>query len=139
METNGLFHIRKMRWRNASGTRRDAGRGKLTTTILILSILLILGCSSQRPFAVVDDVTVPSRLDTGYKLIEVDGMPVKRARGRVVTMIPVALVEPGKHTFTWEDSGTPKKVISVFAVVDADKSYRLADRDGAFVLVEDLD
>ena len=117
---------------------------KTSSCIVILVLVLALcGCSAlrnQRPHATINDLTVSAELDSGYRLIAVDGKPVEREEGIVNTVVPFAIVAPGNHTLTLEPqsaSNNPKTKISVN--VDAGKRYRFAVEKGNVVVVEDVD
>ena len=110
----------------------------LLVNLLLISISAV-GCAAHERYAYVNDVSVRSSLDLGYDVVAVDGMPVKRAAGKIATVVPVALVEPGMHTFTFQAEDPGNAAVSVSATVESDKAYRLAMRDGEFALVEHTD
>jgi len=75
-------------------------------------------------------------MDSGYRVVAVDGVKESRAAGKVVTMVPVVLVDPGVHTFSVRHSGIDAPV-SVSAKVEANKEYRVAVKeDGMPTIVE---
>lgn len=108
--------------------------------LLISSLTLVLvltGCAVQQPYARVNDVSVNDSIDAGYLLVSIDGAPVRRARGEVATVVPVALVRPGTHTFELQSKRNPKAPpTTISAEVQADKEYRFAAKNNAVVLVE---
>lgn len=74
------------------------------------------------------------------ELLAVDGHPVERARSKYVTMVPVALVEPGPHAFRVrmgaDESGAPEETLIVSATVAAGRHYQFETHDGTLHLVE---
>ena len=87
--------------------------------------------------AIVDDITGKAPYLADYCIVAVDGKPVKRARSATVTVIPMALVEPGEHTLTLvvgsEDSLAKSTVTATF---EAGKGYRIKSENGELSVVE---
>jgi len=110
--------------------------------ILVLAFALC-GCSTMRheiPHATINDVAVRSELNSGYRLVAVDGRPVERQKSKVNTVVPYAIITPGNHTLTLEPelgSNNPKTTIS--ANIEEGKHYRFAVKEGNVVVVEDID
>ncbi len=106
--------------------------------------LLCCGCSTSRslaPHAIVNDVSsVKPAIDSGYRVVAVDGEPVERVRSSTVTMIPDAIIPAGKHTLTLESkddsSAAQKTATGDFAV---GKHYRLTKQGESIVVVEQTD
>jgi len=78
---------------------------RLPRSWLISCIAGFLGCiggfiaikDSTDDRVVVEDFVVGAP----YEIVEVDGSPVERVKhGIIVTRVPYALIEPGKHTLT---------------------------------------
>jgi hypothetical protein len=103
----------------------------------------LVGCSAlnQRgPHATINDVALPAELRSEYTLGAVDGKPVERLSGVLVTHVPYAVVAPGKHTFTLEpDPGSSKRRTTISAKVEAGKHYRLVVEREQVVLAEDVE
>jgi hypothetical protein len=109
----------------------------------------ILGCASlgsltpsSTTHAMIDDVTGGPPLVAGHCIAQVDGQPVVRAEGRMITYIPVVVVTPGEHTLTLElnnGEDTPEK-ITLTGTFEAGKRYRIKHNvDGALKIIEDED
>jgi hypothetical protein len=77
----------------------------------------------------------------GVRLIAVDGLAPRRAQNPYVTVVPVALVEPGRHTFGVHVRGASSdafaETLRVSASVEAGKTYRFQAHDGTVQLAED--
>ncbi len=111
-----------------------------------LAVLTLAGCATfskptdPKPTARINDVTVPYPPNRGYTLVEVDGRPVTRVRGKgFVTAVPYADVEPGVHTFAVKASleGDSAKIAKITASVEAGKQYRIdVDSNGVPTIVE---
>ena len=106
--------------------------------------VLCCGCSTSRqqlPHAIVDDVSsVKPAIDSGYRVMAVDGEPVERMSSSTVTMIPNAIIPEGKHTLTLEskdDSSAP--LTTATADFEAEKHYRLEKRGKSVVVVKHTD
>ena len=103
----------------------------------------LCGCSisaDRKPHATINDVTVKAELDSGYRLIAVDGAPVERAQGHVATVVPFAIVKPGHRTLTLEDKGDPRmEHVTISADLEEGKRYRFAVHEGDVVVVEETD
>ena len=106
---------------------------------------MILGCPSPSdPFpqnkAIINDIAVRQSLDSGYRVIAVDGKPEERANSpHIITVAPVVLVDGGEHTLTLESQGDkklPNKTL--VAVFEATKRYRIKKDGPVFSVVEDL-
>ena len=90
--------------------------------------------------AEINDVTVRQELQTGYRLVAVDGKPVQRLKSSVNTVIPFAVVPPGNHTLGLEpDLHSDKPRITISADLAEGKRYRFAAREQGVVVVEDVD
>jgi hypothetical protein len=105
----------------------------------------VLGCASLGSLtpsstsdAVIDDVTGKPPFVAGSCITAVDGHAVDRARGHVVTYVPVAIVTPGKHTLTVKlsDGETPETT-TVSASFEAGKRYRIKRNNDSVIVVED--
>ena len=99
--------------------------------------LLLCGCVSSTGSvggrqAIVDDVTGKAPYLSGYCVDAVDGKPVRRATSSTVTVIPMALVDPGRHALTIGER-------TVTAVFEAGKSYRIKNEHGTLSVVEKVD
>jgi hypothetical protein len=110
-------------------------------------MVAVLGCAavgsltpSSTTHAIIDDVTGNPATVAGYRIAQVDGHDVERARSHVITYVPVAIVTPGKHTLTLEpkDGETPETA-TVSASFEAGKRYRIRRQSDAIVVVEDED
>jgi len=104
--------------------------------LLLMCLMSVAGCRATARQARINDLAVPHPLNSGYQIVSVDGAPESRAAGKVATVIPMVLVNPGSHTFsvTLPRQTTPK---TVTAYVEADKEYRIATKyDGTPILVE---
>jgi hypothetical protein len=92
-----------------------------------LVVLCLCGCTALRPrssYAIVNDVT-NQPIDAGYRVLDVDGKPVKRTEGIITTVIPMAIVEPGTHTLKIEPGKDAVQVTTVSASFEAGKLYRI--------------
>jgi len=63
----------------------------------LLSAAVLCGCSSEKPLAVIDDLS-----SSQYRVVEVDGKPVKRTPDTFspATFVPYAYISPGCHALT---------------------------------------
>jgi hypothetical protein len=99
-------------------------------------VLLALACGVHK--ARIDDLTVGP-----VELLTVDGRPAQRAQSRFVTMVPMALVDPGPHTFRVRTRpaqlGAPAETLLVQGTVLAGKRYRFEYRAGTLELVRTRD
>ncbi|MBN1909317.1 MAG: hypothetical protein JW818_06235 [Pirellulales bacterium] len=71
-----------------------------------------------------------------------DGKPVRRASGRIVTLVPFALVPQGKRELTLQrkphaDKSKPE-TLKLTATLEAGKRYRFAYQNGDVVLIEEV-
>jgi hypothetical protein len=96
----------------------------------------LTGLSCEAPRATINDVGRGRA-----RIIAVDGQPVERAQSKYVTMVPVALVKPGPHTFRVvmraDESGAPEETLLVWGTVAARKHYRF-DESGGTVQLEEV-
>jgi hypothetical protein len=77
-----------------------------------------------------------------YRVVTIDGEPVKRARSSIHTVIPCAIVEPGTHTLvleTGDEEGNDPQTRTVSASFEAGKHYTIASEDGDVTVVENTD
>jgi hypothetical protein len=97
---------------------------------------IVMAASCGAPTATVEDFVLDGRAE----LLTVDGQPVRRASSKYVTVVPVALVEPGNHTFRVrlraDERGAPEETLIVSATLSAGKGYRLEIRGRAVQFVE---
>ena len=120
------------------GRSRGDGRMSASHTPRLAALciaLAALGC--EAPTASINDVA-----GGRATILTVDGQPVKRAGSKYVTMVPVALVVPGPHSFSVRKEaglGSLAETLTVSATVAAGKKYRFEERDGAVQLVEESD
>jgi hypothetical protein len=100
-------------------------------------VCLVSGCMLDKPIARINDVAVPKRMDSGYRVIGIDGGAVVRAKGEDATVVPFVELKPGEHTLKIQRMG--EEPIEVSSTLEGDKRYRIATKkDGTAVLVEDL-
>jgi hypothetical protein len=104
--------------------------------VLVALALAALSCGVRQ--ARVDDVT-----GGRARLLAVDGQPVRRARSKYVTRVPLALVDPGPHTFQVSLSsaqpGAPDETLLVQGTVTGGQRYRFESRGGTLQLVRARD
>lgn len=111
--------------------------------LCILSVLVLIGCSDPdgpvgKNTARINDVAVPISLDTGYKVVEVDGKLAVRARSAFMTVVPFVIVPVGQHTLSVKPKQGPGDAKAFVVTVVAGKTYRIADTaNGNLSLVED--
>jgi hypothetical protein len=100
----------------------------------LLGLIVASGCSAAPRYARINDVSPPP-LNSGYRVVAVDDGAEVRASGKVVTVVPVVLVPPGRRTFTIQSEDGTKQTFP--ATVEADAKYRLARQDdGTATLVK---
>lgn len=115
--------------------------------VLITAVgILVMACSGcissagrlDARYAIVDDVTREAPFVSGSCVVAVDGKPVQRARSGVVTVIPMALVDPGEHTLSLKshDADLPAET-TVSATFEACKRYRIKHENGEVSIVEE--
>jgi len=111
--------------------------------LLLVVGVTLCGCSVSQtpgPHATINDVAAKPQLDSGYRLIAVDGRPVERARSALATVVPFALVEPGRRALTLEAKRDPAlEHVTISAELEEGKRYRFAVEGGNIVVVEDTD
>lgn len=94
------------------------------------------GLSCASPKASIEDFVLGGRAE----LLAVDGQAVERAQSQHVTVVPVALVKPGRHAFLVKmaasERGVPADSFVVSATVVAGRHYHFEARDGMLLLVE---
>jgi hypothetical protein len=79
-------------------------------------------------------------LDSGYRLVAVDGKPVKRQDSHWVTVVPFAILEPGAHMLTLERGiGSDARTTTVSVLLEAGKRYRFKAEAETVVVVEDTE
>ena len=104
--------------------------------ITLAALCIVGGLSCGSPTARIEDFVLGGRAE----LLAVDGQPVGRARSRYVTVVPVALVRPGRHAFLVRmrtgEGGVATDTLVVSATVVAGRRYRFEDRDGTLQLIE---
>jgi carboxyl-terminal processing protease len=103
--------------------------------ILAVLCLALAGLSCETPKAVIDDV-----LEGRARILTVDGRAVARTHSRVVTMVPFALVPPGRHTFrvrVESQGGAPEETLLVSATVAGGKRYHFEGAGQTLRLVEE--
>lgn len=114
-------------------------------SITFAILLVACGCSSPSAYvdsshATINDVAVPAPKDSGYQVVAVDGKLVQRKESSVVTVVPYAIVQPGKHTLSLApQSGNDLEALTVSAEFEAGKQYRLKLEDGVVTVIEDTD
>ncbi len=114
-------------------------------SVLGAMAVAVLGCASLNSLkpisttdAVIDDVTGRAPFIGGSCITAVDGQPVDRARGRVVTYVPVAIVRPGTHTLTVKlPEGETPETMTVSASFEAGKRYRIRRETDRVAVIED--
>jgi len=95
---------------------------------------------AARPYCLINDVNVAVSSDSGYRLVAVDGKPVKRQSSHWDTVIPYAILEPGVHTLTLERRiGSDATTTKVSASLEAGKRYRFKGEAETVVVVEDAE
>ncbi len=112
---------------------------------MLVLILVVHGATSGLfeenidGYAVVNDVSVQLGVDSGYRLVAVDGHDVKRISGRFITRVPFALVPPGKRSLTVEldDSISPSSMRTLVAELEDGKRYRFKLDDDTLSVIED--
>jgi len=57
-----------------------------------------VGCSANTPIARINDVSVPKELNSGYRVVAVDGAEAARASSHFVTLVPEVELSAGPHT-----------------------------------------
>lgn len=106
-------------------------------SIVGMFLTAVCGCTSaghlEARYAVVDDVTDKAPLG----VVAVDGKPVQRLHDSWVTVVPMALVDPGEHTLRLKphDAESPAET-TVSATFEAGKRYRLNRENGEVSVVE---
>lgn len=60
-----------------------------------------------------------------YKVLTIDDQPPRRVQhGRIVTRVPIIIVEPGIHTFSIQNiDGNPESIKYVTAHVNSEREY----------------
>ena len=105
---------------------------------LPLILLLCLAACSGDDYssAKINDVSVPVQLDTGYRVVSVDGKAPDRQSSQFVTMVPYVLVNAGEHAIVVEsDAGDRKEVMGTF---DEATTYRISENEeGELVFILD--
>jgi hypothetical protein len=118
----------------------DAIVKHMKTTAIVVAILVAAGCiQQQKSRALINDVSLRQEMDSGYTVVKVDGQPVERVSGKVMTMLPCAIVAPGTHSITVRpksSSNSEDEDVSITATFAADKSYRIASNDGQLSIIE---
>jgi hypothetical protein len=88
----------------------------------------------------INDVNLAQPLDSGFRLVAVDGRPVKRQNSHWIDVIPYAILEPGAHTLTLERRvGSDSATTTVSASLEAGKRYRFKAEAESVVIVEDAE
>ena len=130
-----------MRANRPSNTGLAAGTpAKIFIVGIVLGGCVATASRVHGPHATIDDVAVPATLDSGYKVVAVDGKPVERARSSIDTVVPVAIIQPGTHTLSIEPHfGATLEATTVSAAFEAGKRYRLKFEDEGVTVVEDAD
>src|SRR6185369_6520257 len=101
------------------------------TTSFILGITLFLASCAKNDATVrdaqINDVAVPSELDSGYMVVAIDGRPEKRVKGIINTYVPFVVIAPGEHTLTIQKRPylNSKEKISGKVKVESGLRYRL--------------
>ncbi len=123
---------------------------RISATIVV-GALIVSGCASTDPnlktaHATINDVSVRSSEESGYRVISVDGKSVERIQSPgLATIIPFAIVKPGVHTLGLEpdrlntESGQDRKATTVTATFEQDKRYRIQLDQETVTVVEDRD
>jgi len=120
-------------------------RFAIATTFIVTLIVIAYGATSgvfeqdTNGYAVINDIAVRRGIDSGYRLIAVDGHDVRRIRGRFVTMVPFALVPPGEHSLTVEskDGNSSKTMLTFVAKLEIGKRYRFELNEDTLSVIED--
>jgi hypothetical protein len=113
----------------------------------VISIVAAASCgciSAPGPFgdrhAIVNDVSVKAPLDSGYRVVAVDGKPAERARSAVVTVVPFVLVQAGEHKLSLEPkNGESLAATDVTATFDSGKRYRIQRENGVVSVIEEAE
>ena len=113
---------------------------RMGSLLLAVSGVVLLALACRPHEARIDDVTVRGGR---AQLLTVDGQPVRRAQNRLVTVVPMALVDPGPHEFGVRmrpaEIGAPDETLLVQGTVIAGKRYRFEARAGTVQLVRTSD
>jgi len=108
-------------------------RGIMLTSLMLAAAATL--CSCGKPHATINDL---GRVRA--RILEIDGRPVERAKSKYVTVVPMALVEPGLHKlrvrFEPDSVGATAETLSISTEVDAGKAYEFTVREGALQLME---
>ena len=99
-------------------------------------VCLFSGCMLNKPIARINDVAVPKGIDSGYRVIAVDGGAAVRASGEDATVIPFVELSPGPHTFRIQREG--EEPLEINSTLEPAKRYRIATKKGTPFIMEDL-
>jgi hypothetical protein len=120
-------------------------RNKSVIFVFLPLLFFLLCCASNvrtpESFALIDDVSKGAA--SGYEIIEIDGVNVKRREHTsMVTVVPFAIVEPGHKILKLRKRDLFKKIdgpeyLSISVNVEAGKLYRLKRQNSTVFLVED--
>ena len=105
----------------------------ILTSLMVASAGALWSCG--KPHATINDL---GRVRA--RILEIDGRPVERAKGKYVTVVPMVLVEPGLHTlrvrFEPDSVGGTAETLSISTEVNAGKAYEFTVQNGALQLME---
>jgi hypothetical protein len=111
----------------------------------LAALLVVSGCTMERPRGIINDLSVRPEFDSGYALVAVDGKPVDRpGHGEATTAPPLASVDAGEHKLTLQpklrDSKDPtlQKEVTITAKIEPNKKYRFDKQNDRVTLVEDF-
>jgi hypothetical protein len=99
-------------------------------------VCVLSGCSMNKPISRINDVAVPKGIDSGYRVIAVDGGAAVRASGEDATVVPFVELPPGPHTFKIQREG--EEPLEISSTLEPDKRYRIATKKGTPFIMEDL-
>lgn len=99
-------------------------------------LCLLSGCSMSKPIARINDVAVPKGIDSGYRVVSVDGGAAVRAKGEDASVIPFVELRPGEHTIQIKREG--EDPLEVSSKLEGGKRYRIATKKGVPFIMEDL-
>ncbi|QDV67171.1 hypothetical protein Poly24_08630 [Rosistilla carotiformis] len=133
---------------STQGPRQHLVRPTFAIAVAAFSVLVAMWYAANvgyfetdtSKYAVINDITVRQGLDSGYRLIAVDDRPEKRRKGRFVTFVPVALVNPGNRKLTLQKKDhVSESNATIFAQLKQGTRYRIKLQDGKLNLVKDTD
>ncbi len=107
----------------------------LAVVMIVVGAFSLVGSDEK---ATINDVAVPIEMDSGYRVVEINGEAPERMSHPFVTVVPYVVIIPGKNHIEIEPVDGNGKRESFYFTPEAGVAYRISIKEGGgYTLVED--